>query len=142
MCHEVNAGGFLCVDCGGRLILTSDPEAQNMPDSVWKTQRIDYGARRGMLMRFSGIFLGAMLGMFGLRESTALPMPWSIFGAVASLGAGVLLWRLFYHAAGRAVRVWVLAKGKVRRGRLARAILLSMIPGRKVRRRNRGAKSA
>lgn len=147
-CYEVNAGGFLCVDCGGRLILTSDPEAKTMPASVWKTQRVDYGARRGMMMRFTGIFMGALLGLYGLRESMALASPWSIMGGILSLCAGLLLWRLFHHAAGRAVRVWVLAKGKVRRGRLIRAIFLSMIPRRgvlfqrKTARRQRATKSA
>ena len=133
-CHEVNAGGFRCVDCGGRLILTSDPEAQNLPDSVWKTQRVDYGARRGMIMRFLAIFIGAVTGLYGLRESVALDSPWNIIAALGSVAVGLAIWRFLYHAAGRGVRVWVLAKGKVRKGRLARAILLSLLPSRKRRR--------
>jgi hypothetical protein len=127
-CHYVNAGGFRCVECGGKLIHTSDAAAKDLPDSVWRTQRVDYGARRGMLMRFIGIFAGVIVGAYGLRESVALERPWSLVGAALAVLAGTLVWWIIHRAATRGVRVWVLAKGKVRRGRLARAVFLSLLP--------------
>jgi hypothetical protein len=130
-CHEVNAGGYRCVDCGGRLVLTSDPEAKALPESVWKNQRVDYGARRGMIVRFLAIFAGAGLALFGVRESIVLESPWSWISAVGSLVGGVALWWLLYRAAGRGVRVWILAKGRVHKGRLARAALSGVLPRRK-----------
>jgi hypothetical protein len=132
-CHYVNAGGFRCTECGGKLIMVSDPAAKDLPDSVWRTQRVDYGARRGMVMRFLGIFAGVAVGAYGLRESVALERPWSIVGAVAAISLGFLVWLGIHRAATRGVRVWVLAKGKVRRGRLARAIFISMLPWRRRR---------
>src|SRR5687768_4804791 len=98
--------------------MVSDPEAKELPPSVWKNQRVDYGARRGMIMRFMAIFLGAGVGLYGLRESVALAAPWSLVAAVGSVLAGLFVWWVFFHAAGRGVRVWILAKGRVHRGRL------------------------
>jgi hypothetical protein len=142
-CHYVNAGGFRCSECDGRLIMVTDPEAQELPDHVWKTQRVDYGARRGMIYRFFAIFLGAGVGLYGLRESLALESPWAWIAGAVSIIAGFAVWRFFFVAADRGVRVWVLAKGKVRKGRLVRAIVLSLLPkwskklGHKVRSSNR-----
>ena len=135
-CHYVNAGGYRCCECGGRLIIASDPEAQDIPEAVWKNQRVDYGARRGMIYRFLAIFLGAGVGLYGLRESLAAEGAWMWIGIGLSAVAGLSVWRLFHWAAGRGVRVWVLAKGKLRRGRLARAILVSLLPTRRRRRRS------
>jgi len=127
-CHYVNAGGFQCSECGGRLIMVTDPEAQELPESVWKSQRVDYGARRGMIMRFMAIFLGSLVGLYGFRESVAFDPPYSyVLGALAIL-AGLAVWKFFHWAAWRGVRVWVLAKGRVHKGRLARAILISFLP--------------
>jgi hypothetical protein len=130
-CHYVNAGGYRCCECGGKLIMVTDPEAQDLPPEVWKTQRVDYGARRGMIYRFLAIFLGAGIGLFVVRESIALAAPWSYVLAAFGVALGLGVWRFFHAAAGRGVRVWVLAKGKVRRGRLARAIFVSLLPTRR-----------
>lgn len=133
-CHYVNAGGYRCVECGGRLIHTDDPEARDLPDSVWRTQRVDYGARRGMIMRFMAIFVGAAVGLYGLREATALASPLRWLGMATAAALGLTVWWILYRAAGRGVRVWVLAKGRVRSARLARAIMLSLLPSRPRRR--------
>jgi hypothetical protein len=133
-CHYVNAGGFRCSECEGRLIMVTDDEAKDLPPEVWKSQRIDYGARRGMVFRFMGIFAGCLSGLFLLREAMALESPLSLVASAVAIAIGIAIWRFFHHAATRAVRVWVLAKGKVRKGRLARAILVSMLPTRRRRR--------
>jgi hypothetical protein len=130
-CHEVNAGGYRCVDCGGRLVHTSDPEAKDLPESVWKNQRVDYGARRGMIVRFLAIFAGAGIALYGVRESVVLASPWSWIGAVASLALGLGVWFLLYRLAGRGVRLWVLQKGRVHKGRLARAAIAGVMPKKK-----------
>jgi hypothetical protein len=127
-CHYVNAGGFRCVECGGKLVHTSDPEAKDLPESVWKNQRVDYGARRGMIMRFLAIFIGAMVALYGVRESFGLAAPWSRVMAVGSLAIGITIWWLLHRAATRGVRVWILAKGRVHTGRLVRAMLWSISP--------------
>lgn len=120
-CYEVNAGGYRCHDCGGRLIHTSSPEAKELPEKVWKIQRVDYGARRGMIIRFLAIFLGAFVGLYGVREAMPLEAPWSTMGIVVSAVAGLATWRVLYNLAGRGVKLWVLRKGQLRKGRLARA---------------------
>lgn len=133
-CHYVNAGGAVCTECGGRLVMVSDPEARNLPDTVWKNQRVDYGARRGMIMRFLAIFIGSTSGLYGLRASFGYEPPWSKVAAVGSVAFGLTLWWTLHRAATRGVRVWVLAKGRVRNARLARAILLAMVPFKRSRR--------
>lgn len=127
-CHYVNAGGYRCVECGGKLVHTSDPQAQDLPASVWKNQRVDYGARRGMIMRLLAIFIAAFVGLFGVRESFALGPPWSTVVAVASIALGIALYGLLHRAAHRAVRVWILAKGRVHKGRLLRAMFAGTGP--------------
>ncbi len=134
-CHYVNAGGFRCSECDGVLVHTSDPKAQALPSSVWKNQRVDYGARRGMIMRFLAIFAGALVGLFGVRESVAYAAPWNLVVFVASVVGGLTVWWILHRAATRGVRVWVLAKGKVNHRRLARAVLIGMIPWTRRRRR-------
>ena len=133
-CNYVNAGGFRCCECDGRLIMVTDPEAQDLPPEVWKNQRVDYGARRGMIYRFFAIFFGAGIGLYALREAMILAEPWNLILSIGSVLLGLAVWRFFHAAAGRGVRVWVLAKGKLRKGRLARAILVSMLPTRRRRR--------
>jgi hypothetical protein len=122
-CHEVSPGGFRCDNCGGKLLHTSDAGAHDLPESVWKNQRVDYGARRGMIVRFLAIFAGFLVAVYGVRSSVPLPRPWSFIGAGASLAAGIALWWAIYVAAGRAVKVWVLRRGQLRRGKLAKALL-------------------
>jgi hypothetical protein len=66
-----------------------------------------------------------------VRSSVPLDRPWSIIGSVSSILVGLCLWRLIYNGADRAVRIWVLHKGKVHKRRLARAMMLSMLPNRR-----------
>lgn len=139
-CHYVNAGGFRCCECDGKLVMVTDAEAHDLPPEVWKTQRVDYGARRGMIMRFVAIFAGAIVGLLGVRESVAFASPAAWLVALASVGGGLLVWWVLHRAATRGVRVWVLAKGKVNHKRLAKAIVISMIPWSP--RRKRRAKAA
>lgn len=124
-CHEVSPGGFRCDFCGGALLHTDDEKAHELPESVWKQQRVDYGARRGMIVRFLAIFAGFFVAIYGVRASVVLDRPWSFVGAGASLAAGIALWWVIYVAAGRAVRVWVLRRGQLHRKKLARALLTS-----------------
>jgi hypothetical protein len=126
-CLEVWPGGYRCEICGGPLTHTSDKQAHDLPESVWKNQRIDYGARRGMIVRFLAIFAGFFVAVIGVRSSVVLTSPWSFVGAGASIGGGILLWWLIYVAAGRAVRVWVLRRGQVQKRKLARALLMSAV---------------
>lgn len=135
-CHYVNAGGFRCCECGGQLVHTSEPEAQALPPAVWKNQRVDYGARRGMIMRFFAIFAGVLVGLFGVRESVAYGHPWTWVVALGSIALGLAVWWILHRAATRGVRVWVLAKGKVNHKRLARAIFLGVLPWSGRRRRS------
>lgn len=132
-CHYVNAGGARCTECGGRLVMVSDPEAKDLPQSVWKNQRVDYGARRGMIVRFIAIFAGSIVGLYGFRASFGLEPPWSRVAAAGAIAFGLAVWWVLHRAATRGVRVWVLAKGRVHNGRLARAILLAMLPMKRSR---------
>jgi hypothetical protein len=127
-CHYVNAGGYRCCECDGRLVMVTDPEAQDLPPEVWKTQRVDYGARRGMIYRFLAIFIGASVGLYGFREAFVLASPYNIIFCTLAVITGLAVWRFLHQAATRGVRVWVLAKGKVHRGRLFRAVLSGFIP--------------
>jgi hypothetical protein len=126
-CLEVWPGGYRCEICGGPLTHTSDKQAHDLPESVWKNQRVDYGARRGMIVRFLGIFAGFVTAVIGVRSSVALPSPWSFVGVGASIAGGILLWWLIYVAAGRAVRVWVLRRGQLQKRKLARALLIGVV---------------
>jgi hypothetical protein len=122
-CYVVWAGGYRCEDCGGPLVHTSDAAAREMPEAVWKNQRLDYGARRGMIFRFMGIFAGLTVALLGVRSSVAQPSPWSWVMGIGSIVAGIALWRLLYVAADRGVRIWILRSGQLQKGKLARAIL-------------------
>jgi len=124
-CHEINPGGYRCSMCGGELLMVSDDEAQALPEEVWRQQRVDYGARRGMIVRFLGIILGAVTGVFLVREAIVLDGPWNLVGAIAGIAVGLTVWRLIYLAAGRGVRIWVLRKGQLHKRKLARAMLAS-----------------
>jgi hypothetical protein len=121
-CHEVNAGGYRCHRCGGRLVHTDDPEARSLPETVWRSQRVDYGARRGMIARFLGIFAGAGVALYGVRSAVPLPSPWNAIGAVAAVLLGIVVWRLIHRAADRGVKLWVLDQSRVHKRRLARAL--------------------
>jgi hypothetical protein len=126
-CHEVSPGGYRCDFCGAELLHTDDARAHDLPEAVWKQQRVDYGARRGMIVRFLAIFAGFFVAMFGVRASVAYTAPWSYAVAGGSLLAGIALWWAIYVAAGRAVRVWVLRRGQVHKRKLARALLAQAV---------------
>lgn len=117
------AGGFRCEDCGGPLVHTDDARAQGLPEAVWRNQRLDYGARRGMIFRFMAIFIGLTIGLLGVRWSVPEPSPWNWIGAVASIAGGIAVWRLLYVAADRGVKIWILRSGQLQKGKLARALL-------------------
>jgi hypothetical protein len=122
-CHEVSPGGFRCDHCGGALVHTDSQGARDLPEEVWKQQRVDYGARRGMVVRFNAIFLGAVLGLWGVRASFGLDAPWCYLAGVGSLLGGVFVWWMIYVWAGKAVRVWVLRRGQLHRRKMAKALL-------------------
>ena len=50
-----------------------------------------------------------------------------------SVALGLGVWWFLRQAATRGVRIWVLAKGRVHKGRLLRAILLGLLPSRRAR---------
>lgn len=94
---------------------------------VWRNQRVDYGARRGMIFRFMGMFIAIVVGLFGVRSAVPLPSPWSWIGAAAAIAVAIGVWRFFHVAANRGVRIWVLRKGQVQKRKLARALLGSAV---------------
>jgi hypothetical protein len=122
-CHEVSPGGYRCDFCGAELLHTDDARAHDLPEAVWKQQRVDYGARRGMIVRFLAIFAGFFVAVYGVRASVAYSAPLAYVVAGASLLGGIAVWWAIYVAAGRAVRVWVLRRGQVHKRKLARALL-------------------
>lgn len=126
-CHNIWPGGYRCPDasCGGALIHTDDKRAQELPELVWRNQRVDYGARRGMVFRFQAMVLGIVLGLIGIRSSIPLERPWSIVGIVGSFAGGLLVYYILHEAAHRAVRIWVLRRGQLDRKKLAKALMAS-----------------
>ena len=126
----MSPGGFRCDHCGGALLHTDDARARELPSTVWKQQRVDYGARRGMIVRFLAIFAGFFVAVFGVRASVAYSAPWGYAVAAGSLLGGVAVWWLIYVAAGRAVKVWVLRSGQVHKRKLARALLAQAVRGK------------
>jgi hypothetical protein len=124
-CHNIWPGGYRCPDasCRGQLIHTDDKRAAELPEAVWRNQRVDYGARRGMVFRFQAMVLGIVLGLIGVRMSVPLDSPWNIVGIVGSLLGGLLIYYVLHEAAHRAVRVWVLRRGQLDKKKLAKALL-------------------
>lgn len=116
-------GGYRCPQCGGPLTHTSDEEAKDLPEVVWRNQRVDYGARRGMVFRFQAIFLGFIVAVLGVRWSVGLSSPWGWPAAAVAIAAGVSVWWLLHAAADRAVKIWVLRKGQLSKRKLVRAML-------------------
>ncbi len=122
-CRSTWAGGRICEDCGAELADPYGDDAKELPAGVWSYIRLQYGARRGMLVRVLAYLLGPTAGFLLLREAIVLPMPWAVFASIGALATGVLLWWTIHWAAGKAVRIWVLRKGQVSKRRLARAML-------------------
>ena len=120
-CRSTWAGGMACEDCGSPLVDPVGAEAQAFPEDVWRYIRLQYGARRGMIVRVLAILLGAASGLLLARQAAALPAPFVLPGALLGLLAGLALWRALHVAAGRAVRLWVLRRGRVSKTRLLRA---------------------
>jgi hypothetical protein len=122
-CHSTWAGGRLCEDCGAPLRDPFGDESRTLPSTIWGYIRLQYGARRGMLVRVMAILLGPVACGLTLRAAAGHERPWSIVLAAAALPVGLITWWTIHWSAGRAVRLWVLRKGQLKRGRLARALL-------------------
>jgi len=123
-CSSTWAGGTHCEDCGHAL---HDPYAADaaevLPRGIWRYIRLQYGARRGMLVRVMAFLLAP--AVFGLvaREAVLLATPWNLVGVLGAALLGLLTWATVYWAAGRAVRVWVLRKGQLNKRRMAKALM-------------------
>jgi len=126
-CRSTWAGGRICEDCGASLTDPFGDGATSLPDGVWRYIRLQYGARRGMLVRVLAALLGPVVGFLLLRQSVGLGMPWAAPAAGASVIAGVLTWWCIHWFAGKAVRIWVLRKGQVSKRRLAKAMLKRVV---------------
>ena len=122
-CHSTWAGGSRCEDCGAQLCDPFADDAQGLPEEVWRYIRLQYGARRGMLVRVVGILSGAGVAAATLRPALATPGPWRVALVVLAILSGIVVWRIVHVLAGRAVRVWVLRRGRLNKRRLARAAL-------------------
>jgi len=121
-CRSTWAGGQTCEDCGGPLRETSDGDAHDFPKGIWAYIRLQYGARRGMLVRVMALILGPVVGALILRVVITRPLPWSAIGALGAVAAGLFTWWAIHWLAGRAVRIWVLRKGQLQKRKLARAL--------------------
>jgi hypothetical protein len=123
-CNSTWAGGRFCEDCGGPL---TDPYAEDagerMERSIWGYIRLQYGARRGMIVRVMANLLGPLV--FGLlaREAFLLDGAWLGVGIAGAAVAGFVTWASIYWFAGKAVRIWVLRKGQLHKRRMAKALL-------------------
>jgi hypothetical protein len=122
-CRSTWAGGLVCEDCGAHLDDPFGAEARQLPDSVWSYIRLQYGARRGMLVRVIAILLGPVVAAVLLRRAVLVPPPWSYAGALGALAAGLATWWSIHWMAGKAVRIWVLRRGRLSRRKLARALV-------------------
>jgi hypothetical protein len=121
-CNSTWAGGQICEDCGSVLTDPYGDEAKELPKTMWRYIRLQYGARRGMLVRVIAILLGPVTFALTLRNAAGRDRPWSIILGLAAFPIGFLTWWSIHWLAGRAVRIWVLRKGQVNKRRLARAM--------------------
>jgi hypothetical protein len=123
-CSSTWAGGRWCEDCGGELRDPfADDAATALPRSIWSYIRLQYGARRGMLVRVMAFLLApAVFGVIA-RAAVAWPSPWSTLGVIGGVLCGLMAWATVYWVAGRAVRLWVLRRGQLNKRRMARALL-------------------
>lgn len=126
-CRSTWAGGRRCEDCGAALIDPFGEDAKTLPSQMWRYIRLQYGARRGMIVRVMAFLLGPVVGAVLLRRALILPAPWPIPGVIGAVLAGFLTWAFIYWAAGKAVRLWVLRKGQVQKRKLAKAMLKKVV---------------
>jgi MFS family permease len=123
-CQSTWAGGLVCEDCGTRL---DDPfdagRAQTFPDKVWQYIRLQYGARRGMIVRVLAYLIGPVVAFVLLREAMAIDSAWRWPAIAGAMIAGVVTWWTIHWLAGKAVRLWVLRRGRVSKRKLARALI-------------------
>jgi hypothetical protein len=121
-CHSTWAGGRTCEDCGGALVDPYSDEARALPASMWRYVRLQYGARRGMIVRVLAILLGPVVAGATLRTALGAESPWSTVLAIAALPLGLATWWSIHWLSGRAVRIWVLRKGQLHKRKMARAL--------------------
>jgi hypothetical protein len=123
-CGSTWAGGRLCEDCGTAL---RDPYAADaadaLPKGIWRYIRLQYGARRGMLVRVMAFL--AIPVVFGVlaRRAIVLDGGLRVLALVGAGAASLLAFLTIYWLAGKAVRIWVLRKGQLNKRRMARALL-------------------
>ena len=122
-CDSTWAGGRFCEDCGAALRDPFGDDAKQLQSRMWSYIRLQYGARRGMLVRVMAILLGPVVFVVALRTAVGLARPYSLVLAIASVPLGVLTWWTIHWLAGKAVRIWVLRKGQVHKRRLAMALV-------------------
>src|SRR5687767_455366 len=91
-CRSTWAGGMICEDCGTALVDPHGEASRDLPEGVWKYIRLQYGARRGMIVRVLAILLGPTVAFLSLRRATTLPSPWSIVAGIGAILAGFLTW--------------------------------------------------
>ncbi len=121
-CNSTWAGGRICEDCGAALRDPYGDEAKALPPSMWRYIRLQYGARRGMIVRVLAILLGPVACGLTLRSAAGSERPWSIVLAAASLPVGLFTWWSIHWLSGKAVRIWVLRRGQLNKRRMARAL--------------------
>ena len=123
-CNSTWAGGRICEDCGGELHDPFAPDAaETVPRNLWRYIRLQYGARRGMLVRVMAFLLAPVVFGVLAREAVTLPSPFAALGVTAAAIVGLATWATVYWVAGKAVRIWVLRRGQLNKRRLARALL-------------------
>ena len=122
-CRSTWAGGRICEDCGAELRDPYGDESRELPEGVWKYIRLQYGARRGMLVRVLAILLGPTVSFVLLRHAVGLGAPYAIPAAIGAILAGIATWWTLHWLAGKAVRIWVLRRGQLSKKRLAQAML-------------------
>lgn len=123
-CYSTWAGGQTCEDCGTALCDPFAPDAaERLPEDVYKYIRLQYGARRGMIVRVLAILLGGTSGFLLLRPAMHLESVARWPAMALALATGVAVWAGIHWLAGKAVRVWVLRKDQVSRRKLARALI-------------------
>src|ERR1041384_5324513 len=105
-CRSTWAGGMVCEDCGGALVDPFADDAEELPEEVWRYIRLQYGARRGMIVRVLAILVGATVALVLARRAVGLGSPWTMPAFAGALAAGGATWWALHRLAGQAVRVF------------------------------------